>query len=469
MSTQASETTVLSNVGLIAGCWLLAIWVRLSYLPYAQVTSDTLSPFVAGIRWWNTGFFQPANPESDQWLWILSLPLVGLANSLSQLFWWKCVATTVVVPISMSLIMVTVEKHARFWAVVMAVILTLDMGLVDTMLSSFRGYWAPECMALVCVGLVYWEKGCTWGAHLATVATVVAMGQHPLVLGCTPALMWLWWSMWRREASWWWAVLLAVVCVIPRGFWIWELMQCDAGGFACLTDIAVSSSEDTTFWSMISAVLVDRLWVEMGFASVLMLWGWQQSSTSILRQWTILSALGIAVLGLSIDTLRPYHFRVLIIPTFMVAIQGLSQLDWKGLSAGVLWCACVLFFRIEPVAWFSVSEHADAVAAHLCDETGPIWLEGYGADLQVSPQSVGVSMMLQGCAVELASSPTEDIWLLENRSAQSNLSELPAWHNDVVQLQRVSKTKWRWMSTEQQWSGHDVAILFWDPSLIQLD
>ena len=115
---------------------------------FYSVTSDTLSPFVGAIRWWNTGWFGEANPESDQWLWIVSAPLLLLSESLSDLFWWKCIATTVVIPCTRWMVIQSVDKHQWFWMLAASSILTLDMGLVDTMLSSFRGYWAPECMAL---------------------------------------------------------------------------------------------------------------------------------------------------------------------------------------------------------------------------------------------------------------------------------------------------------------------------------
>ena len=139
--------------------WLLAIWTRLEYFPFVQVTSDTLSPFVGAIRWWNTGWFGAANPESDQWLWIISAPLFIPSESLSDLFWWKCIATTVVIPCTCWLVMRLVDKQQWFWMLVAASILMLDMGLVDTMLSSFRGYWAPECMAVATMGLICLATG----------------------------------------------------------------------------------------------------------------------------------------------------------------------------------------------------------------------------------------------------------------------------------------------------------------------
>ena len=94
--------------------------------------------------------------RSDQWLWMLSAPLLFLSSSLSDLFWWKCVATTITIPSACWLVIQTTEKHHWFWMLVISSILTLDMGLVD-MLSFFRGYWAPECMTVAIIGLLCWR------------------------------------------------------------------------------------------------------------------------------------------------------------------------------------------------------------------------------------------------------------------------------------------------------------------------
>ena len=448
--------------------WILSCWIRLTYVSFSQVTSDTLSPFVAGIQWWHTGVFQPANPESDQWLWILSLPLMSLSNSLTQLFWWKCLATTIVVPISMWMSAQLIQRYQLFWMLVLAMILTFDMGLVDTMLSSFRGYWAPECMAIACIGLVYWDKGHAWGGHFATVWTVIAMGQHPLVFGCLPALFWLWNSMRQRGQRWWISIVLAFVCTIPRIVWLWELSFCDAGGLACFTDIASSSSEDVSTWSMVSRAFVDRLWVEMGLASILMVFGCWYSSNRVLKIWVLAGVLGITILGLSISTLRPYHYRVLIIPMFLLSIEGWSQLKIKGVLAGVCWCCMVLLYRIEPVGWFSTTKASDSVAKELCQESEPIWLEGYGESLQVSPQSVGMSLILQECQITMAKSPTQMIWVLEMMNNPIEVGVV-VWQEGDVAMKQVAKEDWLLISPDQKWSGHDVAILEWDPSVVHLE
>ena len=449
--------------------WVIAIYVRLSYFPFVQVTSDTLSPFVGAIRWWNTGWFGAANPESDQWLWMLSAPLLLPSFGLSDLFWWKCAATTMLIPCACWMVIQVTDKHQWFWMMVISSILTLDMGLVDTMLSSFRGYWAPECMTIAIIGVLLWQRGYRWGAGLTTVATIIAMGQHPLVLGTVPALIWLWREQYRRAESWWVSIGLAVIFMLPRFLWIYHLMQCDAGGLACLRDVAVSSSEsEVSMVDMLTRVLHDRLWIEMGLGSLLMLIGWWYSDNREVRHWLVWSIFGIVVLGLSISTLRPYHFRVLIVPMFVLSIQGLSKIDVRGLIIGILWVGSVIMYRIEPVSWYNDVDDSDTIASILCQETEPVWLEGFGSELTVSPQSVGVSMFTKRCVTPIANRPTDYIWVVVPIK-DSLLIGQQKWIGKTHELRRISSTDWLQVPLDDKWSGHDVASLFWGESSIYLE
>lgn len=472
MSQTPKSTRWSSVIWVILLGWGFSILLRLTYVPFVQVTSDTLSPFVAGVRWWNTGVFEPANPESDQWLWMVSFPLTWLAGDLSSLFWWKVVASTLLIPVALWTLKQQISQHRSFWLGILAVILTLDMGLVDTTLSSFRGYWAPECMALACLGLVQWERSQRhaerW-AHWASVWTVIAMGQHPLVLGCLPALIWLWYSMAQREQRWWVSLLLVCVVSIPRGVWLWELMQCDAGGLDCLTSVAVSSSESVSSLDLLVRALTDRLWVEMGLGSLLMIGGWIASKDKVLKSWLLYSVIGIVLLGLLVSTLRPYHFRVLIVPMFLLAIEGWSRIGKIGYAVGVAWVISVIIFRIEPVEWYNTANEVDEAATALCQQAhSEVWLEGYGIELKISPQSVGLSLYLTGCGVSFSSSPTTTIWLVETVSDPAPLNGEVRWSSESHQLREVDWTSWQTLPKDAQWSGHDVAILYWLPEAVQL-
>ena len=200
-----------------------------------------------------------------------------------------------------------------------------------------------------------------------------------------------------------------------------------------------------------------------------MLLGWWYSSNRVLKVWLLCAVMGITVLGLSISTLRPYHYRVLIIPMFLLSIDGWSRLNIKGLLAGVCWCFMVLMYRIEPVGWFNTTKEADSVAKELCHQPEPIWLEGYGESLQISPQSVGISLILQGCQTTMAKHPTQMIWVLEMINNPTEGDGVVVWQDDDCIMKRVAKEDWLLISSDQKWSGHDVSILEWDPSVVRLE
>ena len=67
------------------------------------------------------------------------------------------------------------------------------------------------------------------------------MGQHPLVLELFQHSFGFG-TRNIRERVLRISIGLALVFSLPRVVWVYQLMQCDAGGLACLTDIAVSSS-----------------------------------------------------------------------------------------------------------------------------------------------------------------------------------------------------------------------------------
>ena len=229
-----------------------------------------------------------------------------------------------------------------------------------------------------------------------------------------------------------------------------------------MVDVAVSSSEDgSSLLSMIGLVLHDRLWIEMGFASVVMMFGWWHSENTELKYWVILSTLGILLLGVSISTLRPYHFRVLIVPMFILSVEGLSRLRNSGIWLGCLWIALVIIHRIEPVPWYSDVEQTDEAASVLCQQTEPVWLEGFGSKLTISPQSIGVSMVAQGCSVPISNRPTETIWLIQRNQEVEDLPDGEVmWTGLTHQLRRVSWQDWENVSMRYKWSGHDMASLF---------
>ena len=68
-------------------------------------------------------------------------------------------------------------------AVAAGAVLALDVGLVDTLGSSFRGYGAPEWLAVATLGGALVVAGRAWGIALAVLGLVAASGQHPFATG----------------------------------------------------------------------------------------------------------------------------------------------------------------------------------------------------------------------------------------------------------------------------------------------
>ena len=129
----------------------------------------------------------------------------------------------------------------------------------------------------------------------------------------------------------------------------------------------------------------------------------------------------------------------------------------------------VIVHRIEPVSWYNDVEQADAVAEILCQHTEALWLEGFGAELTVSPRSVGVAMVVRGCDVTIAHRPMEQIWLIHRVDEQQDLpGGTVMWTGRSHRLRILSWQEWRSVSDTYKWSGHDVASLFMSEDQIEL-
>ena len=78
------------NKGLLWGILLLsfvgAFAIRVHYLSFVEVNSDSLSPYLSAVRFWYQGFSDPPNPESDHWMWVTKVPWVLWGDSLESIF-----------------------------------------------------------------------------------------------------------------------------------------------------------------------------------------------------------------------------------------------------------------------------------------------------------------------------------------------------------------------------------------------
>ena len=123
----------------------------------------------------------------------------------------------------------------------------------------------------------------------------------------------------------------------------------------------------------------------------------------------------------------------------------------RGLIIGTLWIGSVIVYRIEPVPWYNDVDDSDTIASILCQETEPVWLEGLGSDLRVSPQSVGVSMFTKRCVTPIANRPTDDIWVVVSIKDGLSIGQRK-WVGKTHELRRISSTDWLQVPLSNKWS-----------------
>jgi len=446
--------------------FLFAGLVRIDHLSFAQVYSDSLSPFAAAVKAMNTGWSNPPNPESDHWLWIFSFPMVLFSQSLEGLLGMRFWVGALVVPLA-GLILLVSDIRNVFWALLLVIVLlSFDSGLIDTLLSAFRGYMAPEFFALATVGFIVTEKKQWWGTSLASVSTIMAAGHHPLALGCFVAVAWLFWRTATHSKKWFLiAVVLSFLALLPRMIWLYQLLQCDQGGLACLQMVALSSSEQigvNVFWS----ILHDRFWVEMGLGGGILLLGCFLNRKHPLAIWVLLSALGITLLGVTISTLRPYHFRILAVPMICWSLGGWMKRPNLLIGVVPFWFWGVIIQSPDPMEIRNNLVEHDRLAERLCALEHPFWLDGYqpGAEMDLSLQGIGISMALQDCGDRFVPSPKNNLLLL-------TMVELPYQriiHEDVYSIYQIDEEELRSLKQESLLSGFDIATLFYRDEEIKL-
>ena len=167
---------------LLLGVWGLSFVVRCSHLDIAAVNSDSLSPYMAATRFWMQGWSDPPNPESDHWMWITTAPWIWLGDSLYSPFQIRFFWGSLIAPVGAWCFFVLAPKHRYYGALVVGLLLAFDKGLIDTLVSSFRGYMAPEFISLASLSLVLHERGHRMGIYAGVFFCIVAAGHHPMAL-----------------------------------------------------------------------------------------------------------------------------------------------------------------------------------------------------------------------------------------------------------------------------------------------
>ena len=438
----------------------LAVYFRWKAFPFVQVYSDSLSPFAGGVQFFELGFAKPPNPESDHWLWFSTLPFLSMASSLQELFWFRFLGNVVIIPLGMLSVYILLPKHRIFGAGAVGALLAVDSGLLDTLVSSFRGYFAPEHMGLACLGVALYPKKRRLGLGLAIVGSVLAGGQHPLALGSLLGLGFLGLLTWgRSRQNFWLGLGLVVLCFLPRIFWTWQLLQCDSGGLSCLSEIAMSSSERVSIFSQLIRVLHDRFWVEMGIGGVFLLLGLWHSRKEFFTQWVLFSILGVLILGLSISTLRPYHFRALAVPMVVASVLGWMRIGRISFVIVPIWFISLTVFPPRQVAWKNQIQKHDQIASVLCEVSGSFWLEGFGSEeLDISLQGLAISYWLQDCdSKKISPKPVDNIVLLASKGL-----DIPVLfqEDDYALYQISSVVELEALDPEKRVTGYDFVVIF---------
>ena len=484
----------------VLGC-LLSWYLRIPYVEHVQISSDSISPFAGATKVLYQGWSDPPNPESDHWLWFSAIPILFVSDSIEKLFYNRVFFSILIQHIAMS-VLCWVSFFSQtdsqkiygnkewLWFIAMLVanvVLALDYGLMDTLASSFRGYWSAEYVGVATVCAVCWfhcsvkqMPNADILACLSIALYVMAMGQHPLVLGLIPWVFYIIFLLYTHKQRWWLGCLIFVVFSVPRMCWIFELMQCDQGGFSCLSAIANSSSEILSVGDIGYRILHDRFYVEMGVGGIFLLLGCLLSPHKFLQRSVWVAVFGIFLLGLWVDTLRPYHFRVLGIPMIMCSVTGWMRVGKWSVLPFFAWVLALFLVNLQPLPWTSTSSNHDVIAKDICtilSQNSSVWLEGYGENMTLSMQTIGVSTFVQGCLVQnLASSPPNTIFVLSSVPFEiSNTVQMVQRYNftEPLYLYQISKATFVAMidtrvQREYLYSGYDIATLFYPEENIQL-
>ena len=392
---------------LYLGCFVVyavAIWSRYRYIDSVQIYSDSLSPYLAATKVLHTGFSDPPNPESDHWLWVTAIPQVIFSGSLRELFLFRLGISALVAPIGFltALELCRVKNiESRFLiGLIVGMILSFDVGLIDTYLSSFRGYMAPEWVALSFVFFVYAiSREQKWLNVLSLLCIPIAGGHHPLALGIVLC------SLLYVKKLRFMIVVVLILGFSGRIFWLWEILKCDTGGFACVLEIASGSSEQMSYLDILRRIWDDRIWGEMGLWGIFYIIGiyipWFHRKIQHVDVWVCLSLIGVMLLGLSLSTLRPYHLRILSVPLIVVAVVNISQLQrYAYILVGIIWFLTSPK-QIQTGHNIGIAFH-DTQGKFLLSRQQPFWLEGtIESEQKCSSSGVVLSAYLQGISVNL--------------------------------------------------------------------
>lgn len=389
--------------------WILAALVRLREIDQVIVSSDSLGPYLRAwsLRW---GWIpQAPNPESGDGLWLLAWPLVKLAGSLVELMQLRMVLGGIVAPAAFAAVWALLDTDTprlQRWsaALTAGVLVAMDPGLVDTLISGARSYGAPELVGLATATGAWALRGKRWAGAATAVLLVLAVDHHPLAAGMAGAVALLWQPL--KDATGKRGLVIAAVAggllAVPRLLRTGAQAMCGEGVVDCLASVAQSNiSPDFKRISLLQISLHDRFAVDLGWLWPVLLVGLllslraERSRTA--GAWALGGLVGILLLGLAIGYVRPYHLRIVAVPVAVAATLGLSRawpicLTLAGYAA--LWGWTQRPVGPDPGAL----ARADQIARAVVQVDGPLWVDQVWWDgpPRVDAPAVVLSAVLQG-------------------------------------------------------------------------
>ncbi len=387
-------------IAALAGLWVLACAIRWAHLDGVTLGSDALGQFLGAWTVLSGGRPVPPNPEAGHSLWLIGVPCVLLGSSLKGVFAVRFAIGALVAPLGAVAAALWSEPGRARWmaGAVAGLVLAWDPGLVDTLVVSFRGYGAPELVALALLGA---GLGGRAGAAICAAAAVAATGQHPMATGLGLGLVGLL-GRWNRT-EWTWALACGALAALPRLHWLWSLGSCGAGLVECLGTVATGSAEpDVTRWAMLQRALWDRFVVEThpGAAAAL---GLLVLATLFHRQTrsagavALLGGLGVVALGLTIQGFRPYHLRAVMPLLAVAAGVAVGARPWLIGLAGLVVLGGGIRWSVPAFPAGGV-DGVDAFGSVLAQVDRPVQVEAvwFGDPVGVEPGAVVLSARQHG-------------------------------------------------------------------------
>ena len=431
---------------ILAVCFFVSLKVRLSYLDFAEVNSDSLSPYLAAMKFWYQGFSDPPNPESDHWMWLTTAPWVRWGDSLESLFsirffWGACIA-----PIGSLCMFYLTERRRYISALCVGLLLALDKGLIDTLISSFRGYMAPEFIALATFFAILAVRNTRWYLYPCLVCVLIGSGHHSMALGALLGVLLLSYRLRISFLQMLYLCVLGLVCLGFRMLWLWEIVQCDLGGWLCIEQIATGSSEKLGWWSLLYRIVHDRFYIELGWASFFIILGWLFASHRFFGHWVWGGILGVCILGVMIATLRPYHLRIYCVPMCVLSVLGWSQKEYFGFRVVLFWVLLQWYSAVDITGERGGLRKHDALAAELPRGEKNIWVEAE-IDSNINAAGVVLSSLLSGFSKDnFATTPLGNVLVVLEMDGQKE---------SVVVYETVNK----YLDAKRLMGGYDWAIM----------